>query len=373
MGFACGLVGLPNVGKSTLFNALAGRALAAAENYPFCTIEPHRERVPVWDERLERLAKMAPTDNVIFAQLDVVDIAGLVKGASKGEGLGNQFLDAIRHVQAIGHVVRCFDDEQITHVDGNVDPMRDIDTIETELLLADMDVLERKQAALVKRARGSDKHAQDTLDYVTRFLSVLHEGKAIRTLSLDEEAYAMALSMGLLSCRPMIYICNVDEASAHKGNALSKHVEAWAEERGCACFTLSALMEAELAGFTPEERREYLGSQGVQASGLEQFVQAGYAMLGLQTFFTVGVKEAKAWTYKRGATAVDAAGVIHTDFAKGFICAETVSYDDYLAGGSQAAVAAAGNVRKEGKDYVVQDGDVMHFRFQVARGGKAKA
>ena len=373
MGFACGLVGLPNVGKSTLFNALAGRAMAAAENYPFCTIEPHRERVPVWDERLVRLAATAPTDNVIFAQLDVVDIAGLVKGASKGEGLGNQFLDAIRHVQAIGHVVRCFADEKITHVDGDVAPLRDIDTIETELILADMDVLERKQEALVKRSRGNDKAAQESLAYAKLFLSAVAEGKAIRTLTLDEEARREAMAMGLLSCRPMIYICNVDEGSAHSGNPLSQQVESWAKKQGCACFTLSALMEAELAGFTPEERKDYLDSQGVSVSGLEQFVRAGYDVLGLETFFTVGVKEAKAWTYQRGATAVDAAGVIHTDFAKGFICAETTSYDDYIAGGSQAAVAAAGKVRKEGKDYVVQDGDVMHFRFQVARGGKAKA
>ena len=365
MGFAFGLVGLPNVGKSTLFNALAQRALAAAENYPFCTIEPQRERVPVFDERLHKVASMAKARAVTAARLDVIDIAGLVKGASQGEGLGNQFLAHIRNVQALGHVVRCFEDDKTTHIEGRIDPLSDIEIVNTELLLADLELLIRQHESLRKRIQGGDKEAAKAMTHVERFLAAVEKGQAVRHLDLSSEGFGYALSLGLLSVRPVIYICNVGEGDVKDGNGLSHSVADWAQQEAMPCFTLSALMEAELASFSATERQDYLAASGVTISGLERVLREGYRLLGLQTFFTAGEKEARAWTCRCGATALDAAGVIHTDFARGFICAETIGYEDYLSCGSEAAAAAAGKLRREGKDYIVQDGDVMHFRFNV--------
>jgi GTP-binding protein YchF len=363
MGFKCGIVGLPNVGKSTLFNALTETAAAQAANYPFCTIEPNVGEVAVPDPRLEKLAAIAKSEKIVPTRLTFVDIAGLVRGASKGEGLGNQFLANIREVDAIAHVVRCFEDSDITHVEGKIDPIADIETIETELMLADLDSLERRVDALEKKARGNDKDAKETLDLVNRALALLREGKPARLVERkpeEEKAFAM---LGLLTAKPVLYVCNVDEASAASGNEFSRKVEARAKEEGAVSVVISAKIESEIAVLSREERAEYLEAVGLKEAGLDRLIRAGYDLLHLVTYFTVGPKEARAWTITKGTKAPQAAGVIHTDFERGFIRAETIAYEDYVALNGEAGARDAGKLRLEGKDYVVADGDVMHFRF----------
>ncbi len=363
MGFKCGIVGLPNVGKSTLFNALTETAAAQAANYPFCTIEPNVGEVAVPDPRLDELAKLAKSAEIVPTRLTFVDIAGLVRGASQGEGLGNQFLAAIREVDAIAHVVRCFEDLDVTHVEGKIDPVADIETIETELMLADLDSLEKRVDALEKKAKGNDKEAKETLDLVQRALALLREGKPARALAhkLEEEKAFHAL--GLITSLPVLYVCNVEEASAANGNDYSRQVEARAKQEDAGCVVISAKIELEIAVLPPAERADYLAAVGLKEPGLNRLIRAGYDLLHLVTFFTAGPKELRAWTVTRGARAPQAAGTIHTDFEKGFIRAETIGYDDYIASGGETGAKEAGKMRLEGKDYVVADGDVMHFRF----------
>jgi GTP-binding protein YchF len=363
MGFKCGIVGLPNVGKSTLFNALTETAAAQAANYPFCTIEPNVGEVAVPDPRLETLAKLAKSAEIIPTRLTFVDIAGLVRGASKGEGLGNQFLANIREVDAIAHVVRCFEDTDITHVEGRIDPIADIETVETELMLADLDSLERRVDGLSKKAKGGDKDAKEMLDLINRALALLRDGKPARLVEREPEEEHAFHMLGLLTSIPVLYVCNVEEAAAATGNDFSRKVEARAKAEGAATVVISAKIESEIAVLSREERTDYLAAVGLQEAGLDRLIRAGYALLGLVTFFTAGPKETRAWTVTRGAKAPQAAGVIHTDFEQGFIRAETIAYADYVAGGGEAGAREAGKMRLEGKDYVVQDGDVMHFRF----------
>ena len=363
MGFKCGIVGLPNVGKSTLFNALTETAAAQAANYPFCTIEPNVGEVAVPDPRLDKLAAIAGSQQIIPTRLTFVDIAGLVRGASKGEGLGNQFLANIREVDAIAHVVRCFEDSDVTHVEGKVDPIADIETIETELMLADLDSLERRVDALEKKARGNDREAKETLDLVQRSLTLLREGKPARLIERKPEEEKTFAMLGLLTAKPVLYVCNVEEESAATGNAHSEKVEARAKAEGAVAVVISAKIESEIAVLSKEERVEYLDAVGLKEAGLDRLIRAGYALLDLVTYFTVGPKEARAWTITRGTKAPQAAGVIHTDFERGFIRAETIAYDDYIALGGEAGARDAGKLRLEGKDYIVADGDVMHFRF----------
>jgi GTP-binding protein YchF len=363
MGFKCGIVGLPNVGKSTLFNALTQSAAAQAANYPFCTIEPNVGDVPVPDPRLDKLAAIAKSAQVVPTRLTFVDIAGLVRGASKGEGLGNQFLAHIREVDAVAYVLRCFDDPDVVHVEGRVDPIADAETIETELMLADLDSLERRVPILEKRIRGQDKEAKQTLDLLERALVLLREGKPARLAAVDEEDRAAFRGLGLLTSKPVLYVCNVDEASAATGNAYSARVEALAKAEGSGCVIISAKIEAELAELPPEERKAYLDELGLSEPGLNRLIHEGYKLLGLITYFTAGPKEARAWTVTRGTRAPQAAGVIHTDFEKGFIRTETIAYDDYVALSGEAGARDAGKLRLEGKDYIVKDGDVLHFRF----------
>ena len=363
MGFKCGIVGLPNVGKSTLFNALTQTAAAQAANYPFCTIEPNVGDVAVPDPRLEVLSEIAASKEIIPTRLTFVDIAGLVRGASKGEGLGNQFLANIRECDAIAHVVRCFEDGDITHVEGRIDPVSDIETIETELMLADLDSLERRAPAMEKKAKG-DKDAKEAYELVLRCLAELREGRPARAAvgaSRDERKAFAAL--GLLSSKPILYVCNVEEAAADKGNAFSDKVKAFADKEGAACVVVSAKIESEIAVLPQAEQKDYLEAVGLEEPGLNRVIRAGYSLLHLVTFFTVGPKEARAWTVEAGARAPQAAGVIHTDFEKGFIRSETIGYDDYVAGKGEAGAREAGKFRLEGKDYVVNDGDVLHFRF----------
>jgi GTP-binding protein YchF len=363
MGFKCGIVGLPNVGKSTLFNALTETAAAQAANYPFCTIEPNVGEVAVPDPRLDKLAAIAKSAQIIPTRLTFVDIAGLVRGASKGEGLGNQFLANIREVDAIAHVVRCFEDSDVTHVEGKVDPIADIETIETELMLADLDSLERRIDALAKKAKGGDKEARETVDLMQRALTLLREGKPARLVERkpdEEQAFAM---LGLMTAKPVLYVCNVDEGSAATGNEFSKKVEARAKEEGAVSVVISAKIESEIAVLSREERTEYLEAVGLKEAGLDRLIRAGYDLLHLVTYFTVGPKEARAWTITSGTKAPQAAGVIHTDFERGFIRAETIAFDDYVALNGEAGARDAGKLRLEGKEYVVADGDVMHFRF----------
>src|SRR5262245_31637632 len=363
MGFKCGIVGLPNVGKSTLFNALTETAAAQAANYPFCTIEPNVGEVAVPDPRLDVLAKLAKSAEIVPTRLTFVDIAGLVKGASKGEGLGNQFLGNIREVDAIAHVVRCFDDSDVTHVANKIDPIADIETIETELMLADLESLEKRVDALEKRIRGQDKEAKETLDLVNRSLALLRDGKPARLVERKAEEEKLFHSLGLLTSAPVLYACNVDEASAATGNDFSRKVEERAKSEGAVAVVISAKIESEIATLPPEERAEYLEAVGLKETGLDRLVRAGYALLHLVTYFTVGPKEARAWTITQGTKAPQAAGVIHTDFERGFIRSETIGYDDYIACAGEAGARDAGKMRLEGKDYVVADGDVMHFRF----------
>ena len=363
MGFKCGVVGLPNVGKSTLFNALTETAAAQAANYPFCTIEPNVGEVAVPDPRLETLAALAKSATIVPTRLTFVDIAGLVRGASKGEGLGNQFLANIREVDAIVHVVRCFADTNVTHVEGRIDPIADIETVETELMLADLDSLERRADGLSKKAKGGDKEAKETLDLVSRALSLLRDGKPARLTERKPEEERSFRLLGLLTAPPVLYVCNVDEASAAGGNADARKVEARAVAEGAAAISISAKIEAEIAVLARAERSDYLAAVGLEEAGLDRLIRAGYALLDLVTFFTAGPKETRAWTVTRGTKAPQAAGVIHTDFEHGFIRAETIAYDDYVACGGEAGARDAGKMRLEGKDYVVADGDVMHFRF----------
>jgi GTP-binding protein YchF len=363
MGFKCGIVGLPNVGKSTLFNALTETAAAQAANYPFCTIEPNVGEVAVPDPRLDVLAKLGKSAEIVPTRLTFVDIAGLVRGASKGEGLGNQFLGNIREVDAIAHVVRCFDDPDVTHVGGKIDPVADIETIETELMLADLESLERRVDALEKKIRGQDKEAKETLDLVNRALALLRDGKPARFVERKPEEEKLFHSLGLLTSLPVLYVCNVDEAAAATGNDYSRAVEKRAEEEGAAAVTISAKIEAEIAVLPREEREHFLADIGLKEPGLDRLIRAGYGLLHLVTFFTIGPKEARAWTVEAGSRAPQAAGVIHSDFERGFIRAETIAYDDYVKGGGEAGARDIGKLRLEGKDYVVADGDVMHFRF----------
>jgi GTP-binding protein YchF len=363
MGFKCGIVGLPNVGKSTLFNALTQTAAAQAANYPFCTIEPNVGEIAVPDQRLEKLAALAKSAEIIPTRISFVDIAGLVRGASKGEGLGNQFLANIREVDAIIHVVRCFEDADVTHVEGKIDPIADIDTIETELMLADLDSLEKRVDALEKKAKGNDKEAKETLGLVNRALALLREGKPARLMERKPEEEKLFHSLGLLTSAPVLYACNVEEASAAAGNAFSGKVEARAKEEGAMSVVISAKIESEIAMLPPAERADYLAAVGLQETGLDRLVRAGYALLHLVTYFTAGPKETRAWTITEGTRAPQAAGVIHTDFEKGFIRAETIGYADYIANNGETGAKEAGKMRLEGKDYVVADGDVMHFRF----------
>src|SRR5579872_6458498 len=363
MGFKCGIVGLPNVGKSTLFNALTQTAAAQAANYPFCTIEPNVGDVAVPDPRLATLAEIASSKEIIPTRLTFVAIAGLVRGASQGEGLGNQFLANIRECDAIAHVVRCFEDSDVTHVEGRIDPLSDIATIETELMLADLDSLERRIVSLEKKAKSADKEAKETLDLVNRCLAELREGRPARAAGIAPEERRSFRSLGLLSSKPVLYVCNVEEASADKGNRFSKLVAEQAAKEGAGAVIVSAKIESEIAVLPADEQKDYLEAVGLKEPGLNRVIRAGYELLHLVTFFTAGPKEARAWTVERGAKAPQAAGVIHSDFEKGFIRAETIAYDDYVALNGEAGAREAGKFRLEGKDYVVADGDVLHFRF----------
>ena len=363
MGFKCGIVGLPNVGKSTLFNALTQTAAAQAANYPFCTIEPNVGDVAVPDPRLGKLAAIAGSKEIIPTRLTFVDIAGLVRGASKGEGLGNQFLANIRECDAIAHVVRCFEDGDITHVEGKIDPLSDIETIETELMLADLDSLEKRIVAIEKRAKGGDKEAKETADMMNRCLVHLREGRPARLVVPAADERKMYTGLGLLSSKPVLYVCNVEEACADKGNHFSEIVTKRAAEESAVAVVVSAKIESEIAVLPQDEQRDYLDAVGLAEPGLNRVIRAGYGLLHLITYFTVGPKETRAWTIEKGTKAPAAAGVIHTDFEKGFIRSETVAYDDYVACKGESGAKEAGKFRLEGKEYVVADGDTLHFRF----------
>ncbi len=363
MGFKCGIVGLPNVGKSTLFNALTQTAAAEAANYPFCTIEPNVGEVGVPDERLDKLAGIAGSKQILPTRLTFVDIAGLVRGASKGEGLGNQFLGHIREVDAVAYVLRCFEDGDITHVEGRIDPIADAEVVETELMLSDLESLEKRRLPLEKKAKGGDKEAKAQLAIIDRALPLLREGKPARLTEVTPEELPLFRQLQLLTSKPVLYVCNVDEASAAKGNAFTAKVEEFAKAEGAGCVVISAKIESELSGLDDEERAAFLAEMGLQEPGLNKLIREGYRLLGLVTYFTVGPKEARAWTITAGTKGPKAAGVIHTDFEKGFIRAETIAYEDYVSLNGETGARDAGKMRLEGKEYVVRDGDVMHFRF----------
>ena len=366
MGVRCGIVGLPNVGKSTLFNALTETQAAQAANYPFCTIEPNVGQVAVPDARLDQIAEIAKSAKVIPTQLAFVDIAGLVKGASQGEGLGNQFLGNIREVDAIVHVLRCFEDDDIQHVSNKVDPLADAEVVETELLLADLESLEKRVPAAAKRATGGDKEAKLMASVLGQALDLLKDGKPARlTEPKDEEEARVFRQAQLLTAKPVLYVCNVAEEDAASGNALSEQVFVKAAAEGAEAVVVSAAIEAELVAMPVEDRAEFVAELGLDESGLSRVIRAGYKLLGLQTFFTAGPKEARAWTFPTGAKAPQAAGEIHTDFERGFIRAETIAFDDYVALGGESGAREAGKLRQEGKEYLVQDGDVMLFKFNV--------
>lgn len=366
MGFRCGIVGLPNVGKSTLFNALTETQAAQAANYPFCTIEPNEGRVAVPDDRLQTIAKIGGSAKIIETQLSFVDIAGLVRGASKGEGLGNQFLANIRETDAIVHVLRCFEDGDITHVEGKVDPIADAETVETELMLADLESLEKRVPNFAKKAAQGDKEAKVAASVLGKALDQLRDGKPARlTQPADDEEARIFQQAQLLTAKPVLYVCNVEEEAAAEGNAHSARVFEKAAAEGAKAVIVSAAIEAELITMPVEERTEYLEALGLTEAGLARIIRAGYELLGLITFFTVGPKEARAWTVTKGSKAPQAAGAIHTDFEKGFIRAETMAYADYVQFNGEAGAKEAGKWRSEGKDYVTQDGDIMLFRFNV--------
>ncbi len=363
MGFKMGIVGLPNVGKSTLFNALTRTAAAQAANFPFCTIEPNVGEVAVPDARLDTLARIAGSKQIIPTRITFVDIAGLVKGASKGEGLGNQFLANIREVDAIAHVLRCFEDGDITHVEGRVDPVADAETIETELMLADLESIERRRANLARKLKGNDKEAADQDRLLSAAQAALEAGRPARTVKVAEDDARTWGMLQLLTAKPVLYVCNVEEAKAASGNDFSARVEAMARAQGAASVVISARIEEEISQLSDDEQAMFLEEMGLSEAGLDRLIRAGYSLLGLQTYFTVGPKEARAWTITKGTLAPQAAGVIHGDFEKGFIRAETIAYADYVAGNGEAGAKEAGKFRVEGKTYEVQDGDVLHFLF----------
>lgn len=367
MGFKCGIVGLPNVGKSTLFNALTRTAAAQAANYPFCTIEPNTGEVAVPDPRMQKLASVAGSREIIPTRISFVDIAGLVRGASKGEGLGNKFLANIREVDAIVHVLRCFEDDDITHVEGRINPVGDAETIETELMIADLESLERRTEQTRKRAAAKDKESLTVLPMMEAALKLLQDGKPVRTMlkSLSPEDLAILKGLNLLTSHPVLYVCNVSEEDAATGNAHTEAVAAMAAEQGADSIIVSAAIEAEVAQLPDDEAEEFLGALGLEEAGLDRLIRAGYSLLDLITYFTVGPKETRAWTIPRGTKAPAAAGVIHTDFERGFIRAFTIAYDDYVTLGGEVPAKEAGKARDEGKEYVVQDGDVIHFRFNT--------
>ncbi|MBN9787434.1 redox-regulated ATPase YchF [Pseudonocardia sp. TMWB2A] len=362
MGFKCGIVGLPNVGKSTLFNALTETQAAQAANYPFCTIEPNVGNVAVPDPRLDKLAAIAGSQKIIETQLAFVDIAGLVRGASKGEGLGNQFLGNIREVDAIVHVLRCFENDDIQHVENKVDPIADAETVETELMLSDLESLEKRVPNLAKKAAQGDKESKIAVSVLTQALELLRNGKPARlTEPKDAEEARVFAQAQLITAKPVLYVCNVNEEEASTGNAYSARVMEKAAAEGAQAVLVSAKIEEELVGMDAEERLAFLEEMGLHETGLARVIRAGYELLHLLTFFTVGPKEARAWTVHKGATAPEAAGEIHSDFQKGFIRAETIAFDDYVALGGESKAREAGKLRAEGKAYVVHDGDVMHF------------
>ena len=366
MGFKCGIVGLPNVGKSTLFNALTASNAAAAANYPFCTIEPNVGVVQVPDPRLDALAGIVTPERILPTYIEFVDIAGLVRGASKGEGLGNQFLSHIREVDAIAHVVRCFENGDIVHVEGRIDPLADIDTIETELMLADLGSLEKMLINVEKKAKQGDKESVLRVALYKKILEALGAGKPARTVTVTDEEKPLLKTLNLITAKPVLYVCNVEEASAGVGNAFSAKVAARAKAEGAVSVVVSAAIEAEVSRLeSAAEKKEYLESLGLSEAGLDRVIRAGYQLLGLITFFTAGVKEVRAWTVRTGSKAPQAAGAIHTDFEKGFIRAETIAYTDYITFKGEQGARDAGRLRLEGKDYTVVDGDVMHFRFNV--------
>jgi len=365
MGFRMGIVGLPNVGKSTLFNALTRTAAAQAANFPFCTIDPNVGEVNVPDTRLDRIAAIAGSKAVIPARITFVDIAGLVRGASKGEGLGNQFLANIREVDAIAHVLRCFEDDDITHVEGRIDPIADADTIETELMLADLDSIERRRANLVRKLRGGDKEAADQDRLLAAAQAALEDGRPARTVAVAEDDAKAWRQLQLLTAKPVLFVCNVEEGSAAEGNSQSARVAEMAAAQGAAHVVISARIEEELAQLDDDEAAMFLQEMGLEEPGLNRLIRAGYALLGLQTYFTAGPKETRAWTIPAGTLAPQAAGVIHGDFERGFIRAETIACDDFLSLGGEAAAREAGRLRAEGKAYEVRDGDVLKFLFNT--------
>ena len=365
MGFKMGIVGLPNVGKSTLFNALTKTAAAQAANFPFCTIEPNVGEVAVPDARLDTLAEIAGSKQIIPTRMTFVDIAGLVKGASKGEGLGNQFLANIREVDAIAHVLRCFEDGDVTHVEGRVDPVEDAEVIETELMLADLESIEKRRAGLVRKLKGNDKEAQQQDRLLAAAQEVLEEGKPARIVEVPEDDAKAWKGLQLLTTKPILYVCNVDEGSAASGNEFSARVEKMAAEQGAAMVIISAQIEEEISQLDAEEAAMFLEEMGLEEAGLDRLIRAGHKLLNLETYFTVGPKEARAWTIRVGTTAPKAAGVIHGDFEKGFIRAETIAFDDFVACKGEQGAKEAGKMRAEGKSYVVKDGDVLHFLFNT--------
>ncbi len=365
MGFKCGIVGLPNVGKSTLFNALTRTAAAQAANYPFCTIEPNVGEVPVPDGRLDKIRGIAASKEVIATRLTFVDIAGLVRGASKGEGLGNQFLANIREVDAIAHVLRCFEDDDITHVEGGIDPVRDAEVVETELMLAALESVEKRAEPLEKKARSGDKDAKQALVLIELAMGLLRDGKPARMADISDDDAAAWRALNLLTTKPVLYVCNVAEDEGAEGNAHTQRVAAKASEEGAGVVVISASIEAELAQLDEADQKEYLADLGLEEPGLNRLIQAGYNLLGLITYFTAGPKETRAWTITEGTRAPKAAAVIHTDFERGFIRAQTIAYDDYVSLGGEAAAKDAGKARDEGKEYVVKDGDVLLFKFNV--------
>ena len=365
MGFKCGIVGLPNVGKSTLFNALTRTAAAQAANFPFCTIEPNIGEVSVPDERLARIAAVAGSKEILPARINFVDIAGLVKGASRGEGLGNQFLANIRETDAIAYVLRCFENDDIVHVAGKIDPIADALTVETELMLADLESLEKRIGPLEKRLRANDKEARQTMDLIQRAIALLSQGKPARHVERTSDEEKPFRELQLLTSKPVLYVCNVDEDSAASGNEMTEKVAQYAADNQAAMVIISAEIEAELAQLDAEEQADYLDAMGLKEPGLNRLIKQGYDLLGLLTFFTAGPKETRAWTIHKGTKAPAAAGVIHTDFERGFIRAQTIAYEDYIALGGEVGAKEAGKARDEGKDYVVQDGDVMLFKFNT--------